>query len=85
VRDPAHHAEAPVDLVLATYRSGSGVSEIRLPLPPVQRFAFHRNLADHLLLGDPLAVPAASARDVVAVLEAATRSAAAGGAPVSLP
>jgi predicted dehydrogenase len=85
VREPAHHAEAPVDLVLATYRSGSGVTEARLPLPPAQRFAFHRNLADHLLLGDPLAVLPDSARDVVAVLEAATSSAASGGAPVSLP
>jgi predicted dehydrogenase len=84
VRETAHHAEAPADLVLATYGSGSGVSEIRLPLPPVQPFPFHRNLADHLLLGDPLAVSAGSARDVVAVLEAATRSAAAGGAPVPL-
>lgn len=81
VRDVAHHAEAPADLVLARYSTGSGVSEIRLPLPPVQPFAFHRNLADHLLLGDPLAVNPGSSRDVVAVLEAATRSAADGGGP----
>ncbi len=79
VAQTAHHAEAPADLVLARYESGSGVSETRLPLPPAQPFAFHRNLADHLLLGDPLAVAAGSAREVVAVLEAATRSAAAGG------
>jgi predicted dehydrogenase len=79
VTDTAHHAEAPADLVLARYESGSGVSETRLPLPPAQPFAFHRNLADHLLLGDPLAVTAGSAREVVAVLEAATLSAAAGG------
>jgi predicted dehydrogenase len=84
VREPVHHAEAPADLVLATYTSGSGISEGRLGLPPVQPFAFHRNLADHLLAGDPLAVQPESARDVVAVLEAATASAAAGGAPVAL-
>jgi predicted dehydrogenase len=84
VRDLAHHAEAPAELVLAAYSSGSGVSELRLGLPPVQPFAFHRNLADHLLLGDPLAVLPESARDVVAVLEAATASAAARGAPVAL-
>ena len=84
VREPAHHAEAPADLVLATYASGTGLSEVRLGLPPVEPFAFHRNLADHLLLGDPLAVRPESARDVVAVLEAATSSAAAGGAPVAL-
>jgi predicted dehydrogenase len=84
VRDDLHHAEAPADLVLAAYSSGSGISETRLGLPPAQPFAFHRNLADHLLLGDPLAVAPESARDVVAVLEAATASAAAGGAPVAL-
>jgi len=50
----------------------------------VRPFAFHRNLADHLLLGDRLAVTPRSSRDVVAVLEAATRSAAAGGAPVAV-
>jgi len=84
VREPAHHAEAPADLVLARYQTGSGVAETRLPLPPVQPFAFHRNLADHLLSGDPLAVTPGSSRQVVAVLEAATRSAAAGGAPVAV-
>jgi hypothetical protein len=45
-------------------------------------FAFHRNLADHLLLGEPLAVVRQSAREVIAVLEAATRSASEGGEPV---
>lgn len=84
VRETTHHAEAPVDLVLARYQSGTGISETRLPLPPLQPFAFHRNLADHLLLGDPLAVEPGSSRDVVAVLEAATQSAAAGGGPVTV-
>jgi len=84
VQDRAHHAEAPVDLVLGRHQSGFGVSEIRLPLPPVQPFAFHRNLADHLLLGDPLAVTPDSSREVVAVLEAASRSAAEGGASVAV-
>ncbi|MGI8807819.1 MAG: Gfo/Idh/MocA family protein [Acidimicrobiales bacterium] len=84
VRAVAHHAEAPADLVVARYESGSGLTETRLPFPAVQPFAFHRNLADHLLLGDPLAVTAGSSRDVVAVLEAATTSAVAGGAPVQV-
>lgn len=84
VRETAHHAEAPVDLVAARYESASGVAETRLPLPAVDRFAFHRNLADHLLLGDPLAVTPGSAREVVAVLEAATRSAGARGVPVAV-
>jgi predicted dehydrogenase len=82
VREAAHHAEAPADLVLARYESGAGVAETHLALPPVQPFAFHRNLADHLVLGDDLAVTPVSSRQVVAVLEAATRSAASKGAPV---
>ncbi len=82
VRTDAHHAEAPAALTLAGYISGAGVSEASVPLAPEVPFAFHRNLADHLLLGEPLAVQAQSAREVIAVLEAATRSAAEGGEPV---
>jgi len=82
VRTDAHHAEAPAALTLATYTSGHGVAEAAVPLAPDMPFAFHRNLADHLLLGEPIAVVPRSAREVVAVLEAATRSASAGGEPV---
>ena len=80
----AHHAEAPADLVLARYESGHGISETRLPLAPAHPFAFHKNLADHLHLGEPLAVTPASVRRVIAVLEAAHRSSEAGGAPVAI-
>ena len=80
--EPAHHAEAPSDLTMARYRSGGGLEETALPLEPEVPFAFHRNLADHLHLGEPLAVAPQSVREVVAVLEAATRSAAEGGQPV---
>jgi hypothetical protein len=85
LREEAHHAEAPAALTLARYQSGRGVAESAVVPAPERRFAFHRNLADHLHLGEPLAVTAASARTVVAVLEAATRSAAEGGNPVTLP
>lgn len=84
IRDEAHYAEAPADLVLGTYESGYGIAETKVPLPPPPRFALHRNLADHLLLGEPLAVTADSARRVVAVLEAATQSAQQGGKPIAL-
>ena len=84
VAEPAHHAEAPAELVLARYESGYGVSETRLPPAPVEPFAFHRNLADHLHLGEPLAVTPESVRDVVAVLAAAERSSREGGASVTL-
>src|SRR5215470_16938786 len=80
----AHHAEAPADLLLARYESGYGISETRLPAAPEQPFAFHRNLADHLHLGEPLAVTPGSVRRVIAVLEAAQRSSEAGGVPVAI-
>ncbi|MBA3683840.1 MAG: hypothetical protein H0W72_01140, partial [Planctomycetes bacterium] len=47
--------------------------------------AFWRNVADHLILGEPLAVTPESARDVIAVLDLAAESARAGGAPLALP
>jgi len=46
---------------------------------PHPGWGFHRNLADHLLLGEPLAVDPRESRDVVRVLEAAHRSGANGG------
>jgi predicted dehydrogenase len=74
-----HHAEAPADLLLARHDAGLGISETRLALPPPPRHAFHRNLADHLLLGEPLAVPPEQARRIVVLLEAAHRSGQAAG------
>jgi predicted dehydrogenase len=82
VRERAHHAEAPVELTQVSYDSGYGLIECRLPPMPEQRFAFHRNLGDHLHLGEPLAVTPESVRRVVAVLEAATLSVQRGGASV---
>jgi len=84
VATQAHHAEAPAELVLARYESGYGISETRLPPALEQPYAFHRNLADHLHLGEPLAVTPASVRQVIAVLEAAQRSSTRGGAAVAL-
>jgi predicted dehydrogenase len=84
VATEAHHAEAPADLLLARYESGYGLSETRLPPAIEQPFAFHRNLADHLHLGEPLAVTPDSVRQVIAVLEAARRSSGQGGAPVTI-
>jgi hypothetical protein len=54
---------------------------MQLPLPKARRFPFHFNFADHLLAGEPLAVSPHSAARVIAVLEAATRSAERGGIP----
>lgn len=79
VARPWHHAEAFVDLRVARYEPGYGVVE--MVLPPVARIGwpFHRALADHLLLGEPVPVPPEASREVVAVLEDAHRSAAQGG------
>jgi predicted dehydrogenase len=81
VATEAHHAEAPAELLFARYESGYGISETRLPPAIEPPFAFHRNLADHLHLGEPLAVTTASVRKVIGVLEAAQRSSMQGGAP----
>jgi len=74
LEDVSHHAEAPVDLTVATYDGAIGVSETTVRPTPPPGWGFHRNLADHLLLGEPLAVPPDQSRDVVAVLEAGHRS-----------
>jgi len=57
-----------------------GAHEEVLALGRRDENAFYRNLADHLLLGEPLAVPAAEAGRNVAVMEAAARSIAQGRA-----
>ena len=84
VRRQAHHAEAPVDLRVVRYESGVGLVEHTLPPAPAPGWGFHRNLADHLLLGEPLAVPPQQSRAVVAVLEAAQQAGAHGAAAVEL-
>jgi predicted dehydrogenase len=85
VAERAHHAEAPAELTLARYEGGSGVSETHLPVAAPEAFAFHRNLADHLALGEPLAVTPVAIRRVVVLLEIAHRSAQEGGEPMPVP
>jgi predicted dehydrogenase len=84
VAEVSHHAEAPVDLSVATYDGAFGVRTSTLPPAPSPGWGFHRNLADHLLLGEPLAVRPEESRDVVAVLEAGHRSGANGGELIEL-
>ncbi len=50
-------------------------------MPERRHFGFHRNIADHLLSGEPITAPLADSVRVVAILEAAARSAARGGTP----
>jgi predicted dehydrogenase len=84
VEDVSHHAEAPVELTVATYDAPLGIREARVAPAPAPGWGFHRNLADHLLLGEPLAVRPEQSRDVVAVLEAGHRSGANGGELIEL-
>jgi predicted dehydrogenase len=84
VADVSHHAEAPVDLAVAVYDSTFGVRSSTVAPAPDPGWGFHRNLADHLLLGEPLAVLPEQSRDVVAVLEAGHRSGANGGELIEL-
>ena len=74
-------AESPA--LLRLYRpDGGGGTHVEVPaLPARPAHAFYRNLADHLLLGEALAVTPAQARRNVAVMEAATRSISSGGRP----
>jgi predicted dehydrogenase len=56
-------------------------SVTRLAVPDAEPYPFHCELADRLRLGLPMTVTAAQSRRVLAVIEAATASAAADGRP----
>jgi predicted dehydrogenase len=81
VEERLQPAESPA--IVRSHRpdGAGGISVTELAQRPREHLGFYRNLADHLLLGEPLAVPAAEACRNVAVMEAATRSVAAGGRP----
>jgi predicted dehydrogenase len=84
VEQISHHAEVPVDLDVATYDGVMGLTTSIVRPAPDPGWGFHRNLADHLLLGETLAVQPEQSRDVVAVLEAGHRSGANGGELIDL-
>jgi predicted dehydrogenase len=73
---------APADSppVLDLYAADGSVTRLATPAPPPH--PFHRELADALLLGLPMTVTGATSRRVLAVMEAASESAATGGRPV---
>ena len=58
---------------------GGQIVSLNPPLPERKHFAFHRNLADHLLIGEPIAAPLEDSVRVVAILEMAARSMQKGG------
>ena len=71
--------EMTPDLTLYRRHATGQVVTQKLALPERRHFLFHRNLADHLLTGEPLEAPLEDSMKVVAILEAASRSAAKGG------
>lgn len=82
IEDRFAPAEAPARLRLFVPAPGGGVAETLLAIPLAAQFAFHRELADHLLAGSPLSVPAEFSRRTVAIMEAAMASARSGGQPI---
>ena len=77
-------SEAPPDLRVFTRDTGDIIHEQHLTLPPAPLYAFHRNLANALHSGEPLAVPPEEARRNIVVMEAAKRSAERGGEVIAL-
>jgi len=84
VEDRLAPADSPARLTVHRPNGEGGVNEELLALPKRVRNGFYRNLADHLLQGEALAVPPAESRRNIAVMEAAAHSIAAGGSPVSV-
>ncbi len=72
-------SEALPELLVYTRDMSGGIHEQHLALPQAPLYAFHRNLANHLHCGEPLAVPPEESRRNIAVMEAAKRSAERGG------
>ncbi len=69
-------SEALPAVTLATRDAAGLIHEERLALPPAPERPFHRNLANHLLAGEPLAINPRASRRNIAVMEAAAWSAA---------
>ena len=82
IEDSLAPADSPARLSIHRPNGEGGVNEEHIALPRRVRNGFYRNLADHLLLGEPLAVPPEEARRNIAVMEAAARSIAEGGKPI---
>ncbi|HEY4383650.1 MAG TPA: Gfo/Idh/MocA family oxidoreductase [Ktedonobacteraceae bacterium] len=77
-------AEALPDLFVHTRERNGAVHEQHLALTEAPHYAFHRNLADHLHLGEPLAVLPEESRRNIAIMETAKRSAQQGGKTIEI-
>ena len=77
-------SEALPELYVYTRDLNGAIHEQHLMLPEAPTYAFHRNLANHLQCGEPLAVPPEESRRNIAVMEAAKISAERGGETVAV-
>jgi scyllo-inositol 2-dehydrogenase (NADP+) len=77
-------SEAPPELYVYTRDMSGAIHEQLLMLPEAPAYAFHRNLANHLHVGEPLAVLLEESRRNIAVMEAAKLSAERGGETITL-
>jgi predicted dehydrogenase len=84
VEERLQAAESPARILVHRTDGAGGAHVEERSLPRRVSNGFYRNLADHLLLGEPLAVPPEEARRNVVVMEAATRSIAVGGRPIEV-
>jgi predicted dehydrogenase len=71
--------EMPPDLTLYRRHHTGQILSQKMAMPLRTHYPFHRNLADHLLTGEPIAAPLEDSVKVVAILEAAARSMSKGG------
>ncbi|MGB8652330.1 MAG: Gfo/Idh/MocA family oxidoreductase [Mycobacteriales bacterium] len=85
LEDRLAHSDAPADLRVFTPNGDGRTHETLLAIPPAPPQPFHRQLADQLLSGEPMDVTPEGSRRNIAVMQAATTSAAQGGRPVALP
>jgi scyllo-inositol 2-dehydrogenase (NADP+) len=85
LEDRLAHSDSPADLRVFTPNGDGRTHETLLAVPPAPPQPFHRQLADHLLSGEPMDVTPEGSRRNIAVMQAATLSAAQGGRPVPLP
>ncbi len=73
--------ESKESLKVITFENGKRI-ESRVPYEKSDWDGYYRNIADHLILGEPLAVTPESARKVIAVLSLSEESSKKGGAPI---
>ena len=80
-QDDIPATEMTPELLLYRRHSSGQIVLQNMAQPERQHYLFHRNIADHLLMGEPIVAPLEDSVRVVAILEAAAKSADAGGRP----